>query len=57
MNQPEQTEENTMKLCPVDGAICDRKCGYIAHGTITRKKVAITIPEDPNDAMLCEGCQ
>lgn len=24
------------KICPVDGAVCDRKCGYPAHGTLKR---------------------
>lgn len=43
------------KICPVDGAVCDRKCGYPAHGTLKRKQ--IIIPEDPAEAMLCEGCQ
>lgn len=42
-------------LCPVDGAICDRKCGFKAHATLKRKQVII--PEDPAEAMLCEGCQ
>lgn len=29
------TKEGGNKICPVDGAICDRKCGYVAHGTLT----------------------
>lgn len=24
-------------MCPVDGAVCDRKCGFKAHATLTRK--------------------
>lgn len=55
----EQPEGNYLgKICPVDGAICDRKCGYPAHGTLRRApKPNIHIPEDPMDALLCESCQ
>lgn len=31
----------TKQMCPVDGAKCDRKCGFPFHGTLTRKKDAI----------------
>lgn len=44
-------------MCPIDGAICDRKCGYGAHGTVRRAKVNVILPEDPMDALMCEGCQ
>lgn len=56
MNTPNET--NTIDLCPVDGAVCDRKCGYQAHGTLKRAKpLEIHLPEDPMDALMCEGCQ
>ena len=46
-----------IEICPVDGAICDRKCGYSVHGTIKRANKILDLPEDPADANVCEGCQ
>lgn len=43
-------------MCPIDGAKCDRKCGFAFHATITRKK-DIILPEDPADANICDGCE
>lgn len=34
----ERCAKHSKEICPVDGAICDRKCGYYVHGTITRRK-------------------
>ena len=34
MNEPVNL---TSELCPVDGAVCDRKCGFKAHATLRRK--------------------
>lgn len=31
-----QEPDGSIKICPVDGAICDRKCGYQFHGTVNR---------------------
>lgn len=29
-------------LCPIDGAICDRKCGFGAHATVKRANKCVS---------------
>ena len=42
-----QAVDITKQMCPIDGAKCDRKCGFPFHGTITRKnKVCPKYAED-----------
>lgn len=57
MNEEPQGVNLSDKMCPIDGAVCDRKCGFAFHGTITRKSQNIILPEDPMDALMCESCQ
>ena len=49
------------KICPITDGTCDRQCGYGAHATITRAKKnkfnIFSVPVDPADANICEGCE
>jgi len=49
------------KICPITDGTCPRDCGYGAHATITRARKNIinrlSIPVDPAEANICDGCE
>ena len=49
------------KICPITDGTCPRDCGYPAHATIVRAKKnklnVFSVPVDPADANICEGCE
>lgn len=47
-------EKHFNNICPVDGSVCDRTCGYFLHGSIRRKPVVLEkVPaEDIKDGLL-----
>ena len=56
-NQEKQLDSSKhVEVCPITDGSCDKKCGYAAHIRINRAPQVI-VPEDPMDALLCEGCQ
>ncbi len=57
LEKPTTGKDLSADVCPIRDGTCDRKCGFGVHMTVKRKNQVIDIPEDPNDAMLCEGCQ
>lgn len=62
MNESTTDIKQQVELCPVDGAICDRKCGYKAHGTLKRANRCLvcnnilTPVEDETHCFQCDTC-
>lgn len=56
MNEPQGVDISS-EMCKIDSKICDRSCGLKFHINVKRKEPNIYMPEDPQDAMMCESCQ